>query len=287
MGRIIDMLDGRWRGKVERGLEPLGKGLHKARVPADALTVVGLVFAVVTAFLIAHGRLGLAVVGIFLTGIPDLLDGLVARHSGKASPRGAFFDSVCDRVSDAVLLGGVAWFLAGESAYLPMLAFAALGLSMLISYERAKAEGLGFHAKGGLMERAERLVLLGVGLAFDVLVPVLWVMVVLAAVTAVHRFLKVWLQATAPRMTVSNETSSNDTTSTDTSSNDTSSNDNALDGTPNEDPAVPTRLHRLRHPRRQSGDLELTGAPRPRRFADWWASRQPRSTARPRRRTRP
>ena len=262
------MLDGRWRGKVERGLEPVGKGLHKARVPPDALTVVGLVFAVATAFLIAHGRLGLAVVGIFLTGIPDLLDGLVARHSGKASPRGAFFDSVCDRVSDAVLLGGVAWFLAGESAYLPMLAFAALGLSMLISYERAKAEGLGFQAKGGLMERAERLVLLGVGLAFNVLVPVLWIMVVLAAVTAVHRFLKVWLQATEPRTTAPNA-------------------GEPEDGTPNEEPAVPTRLRRFRHPRRESGDFELTGAPRPRRFADWWASRQPRSTARPRRRTRP
>lgn len=257
------MLDGRWRGKVERGLEPVGKGLHRARVHPDALTVVGLGFAVATAFLIAHGRLGLAVVGVVLTGVPDLLDGLVARHSGKASARGAFFDSVCDRASDAVLLGGVAWFLAGESAYLPMLAFAALALSMLISYERAKAEGLGFQAKGGIMERAERLVLLGVGLAFDVLVPVLWVMVVLAAVTALHRFLKVWLQATAPRPA-------------------------APDGdTPSAEPAVPTRLRRFRHPRRDAGDLELTGAPRPRRLADWWAARQPRTGSRPRRRTRP
>ena len=262
------MLDGRWRGKVERGLEPVGKGLHQARVSPDALTVIGLVFAVATAFLIAHGRLGLAVVGVVLTGVPDLLDGLVARHSGKASPRGAFFDSVCDRVSDAVLLGGVAWFLAGESAYLPMLAFAALGLSMLISYERAKAEGLGFQAKGGLMERAERLVLLGVGLAFDVLVPVLWVMVVLAAITAVQRFLKVWLQATPPRTTESSPGGSGA-------------------GAPDAPAQVPTRISRFRHPRREGGDLELTGAPRPRRFADWWASRQPRNAARPRRRTRP
>ena len=69
---------------------------------------------------------------------------------------------------------------------------------MLISYERAKAESLGFSARGGLMERAERMVLLGVGLAFDILVPVLWVMLVLTAVTAVHRFVMVWRQATPP-----------------------------------------------------------------------------------------
>ena len=70
---------------------------------------------------------------------------------------------------------------------------------MLITYERARAESLGFTARGGLMERAERLVLLGVGLAFDILVPVLWVMLVLTAFTAVQRFVKVWRQATPER----------------------------------------------------------------------------------------
>jgi CDP-diacylglycerol--glycerol-3-phosphate 3-phosphatidyltransferase len=257
IGGTTNMLDGRWRGRVERGLEPVGKGLHRARVHPDALTVLGLAFSVVTAFLIAHGRLGLAVVGVVLTGVPDILDGTVARHSGKASPRGAFFDSVCDRVSDAVLLGGVAWYLAGDSRYLPMLAFAAMSLSMLISYERAKAEGLGFHAKGGLMERAERLVLLAVGLAFDVLVPVLWLMVALSAITALHRFTKVWLQATEP-------------------------------SEPRADAErLSVGLRRFRHPRRTREELELTGARTPRRFADWWASHQSRTRSRPRRRTRP
>lgn len=253
------MLDGRWRGRVERGLEPVSKGLHRARVNPDVLTVIGLAFAVATAFLIAHGRLGLAVVGVILTGLPDILDGSLARHSGKASPRGAFFDSVVDRLADAVLLGGVAWFLAGESPYLPLLAFAAVSLSMLISYERAKGEALGFSARGGLMERAERLVLLAFGLAFDLLVAAIWVMVVLSAITAVHRFVKVWLQATEPAP----ET-----------------------GAPGAARA-PTRLGRFRPPRRRDGNLELTGAPATRRFADWWAARQPRAGNRPRRRTRP
>ena len=117
------------------------------------------------------------------------------RTSGRASPRGAFFDSVADRVSDAVVFGGVAWYLGRTSGRAPVLALAAVALAMLISYERAKAEGLGYDARGGIMERAERMVLLGIGMAFDILVPVLWIMVVLMAVTAVHRFVKVWRQA--------------------------------------------------------------------------------------------
>jgi CDP-diacylglycerol--glycerol-3-phosphate 3-phosphatidyltransferase len=77
---------------------------------------------------------------------------------------------------------------------------AVMGASMLISYERAKAEALGFNARGGIMERAERLVLLGFGLLFDsLLVPVLWLMLLLTLVTAVQRFQMVWRQASAAR----------------------------------------------------------------------------------------
>ena len=121
---------------------------------------------------------------MIVAGVSDLLDGAIARGSGQASPRGAFFDSVTDRVSDALLLGGVAWYLAGQSPYNAILAFAVAACSMLVSYERARAEALGLDARGGLMERAERFVFLGVALAFDILVPVLWIMLVL---TAVHR----------------------------------------------------------------------------------------------------
>jgi CDP-diacylglycerol--glycerol-3-phosphate 3-phosphatidyltransferase len=79
-----------------------------------------------------------------------------------------------------------------------LLPMAVLGVSSLISYERAKAELLGYDAKGGLMERAERMVVLGFGLCFQtLLVPVLWVMLALTSLTAVQRFFKVWRQATA------------------------------------------------------------------------------------------
>ena len=190
------MLDRRLRAKAERGLEPVGRALHRLGVSADVLTVLGLVAAVATALLIANGNLALAVIGVVLTGLPDLLDGTVARHSGTASARGAFLDSVCDRVADAVLLGGVAWHLTDEGAEAPILVLAVVALSMLISYERAKAESLGLSAHYGVMERFERLLLLGIGLAFDVLVPVLWVMLALTAITAIHRFVMVWRQTT-------------------------------------------------------------------------------------------
>lgn len=132
--------------------------------------------------------------------LPDMLDGAVAKASNTASKRGAFFDSVADRVTDSLMLGGIAWYLAdhdgGRAAMLP---FAVLGVSTLISYERAKAESLGYAAKGGLMERAERVVALMVALAFSaLLVPILWLMLVLTSVTAVQRFVKVWRQADGP-----------------------------------------------------------------------------------------
>lgn len=193
------MLDRRWRHGVERGLGPLGRGLRSIGVPADALTVFGLLASVATAVLIASGHLVWAVVGVIVAGVSDLLDGAIARGNGSASPRGAFFDSVTDRVSDALLLGGVAWFLIGTSSpYNAVLAVAVMACSMLVSYERARAEALGLDARGGLMERAERFVFLGVALAFNIIVPVLWVMLVLTALTAVHRFVRVYRQAAHP-----------------------------------------------------------------------------------------
>ena len=198
------MLDRRWRARAEQSLEPVGRALHRAGISADLLTFLGLVAAVGTAFLIANGHLALAVLGVLLTGLPDILDGSVARHSGTASARGAFFDSVCDRVADAVLLGGVAWYLNDQKhdhGNAPVLVLAVLAVSMLVSYERAKADALGLSAHGGVMERFERLFLLGVGLALDELVIVLWVMLALTTYTALHRFFMVWRQASPEKGT--------------------------------------------------------------------------------------
>jgi len=170
-------------------------------ISADVLTATGLVSATATAVAAATGHFHLAILFLILTGMHDLLDGPVAKASGTASIRGAFFDSVTDRVCDALLLGGVAWYLVSQHrGHLVLLPFGVFAVTALISYERAKAEALGIDgAKGGLMERAERMILLGVGfLATMLLVPVLWVMLVLTSLTAIGRFVRVWRAAEAP-----------------------------------------------------------------------------------------
>ncbi len=193
------MLDRRWRASVERSLGPLGRALGRACVTPDALTVAGLVFAAGTAVAVATGRLFLGAVGIALSGLGDLLDGNLARSSGRTGPRGAFFDSVTDRVSDVVVLGGFAWYLSDRHPHLSVLVLAVAALSMLISYERAKAEAIGLVAKGGLMERAERSILLGLALVVPgAMVPVLWLMLAATGFTAVQRFVRVWKQAERP-----------------------------------------------------------------------------------------
>ena len=199
IGKAVRMLDRRWRKGVEQGLGPVGDRLRRMGITADALTVFGLLCSIATALLIASGHFVWAVVGLIVSGVSDLLDGAIARGSGQASPRGAFFDSVTDRVSDALLFGGAAWYLLGTgSPYNAILALAVMACSMTISYERAKADSLGIDARGGLMERAERFVLLGVGLAFNILVPILWIMLALTAFTAVQRFVRVYRAAARP-----------------------------------------------------------------------------------------
>ena len=163
------MFDGRWRDTVDRGTGPVGRGLQQLGISADVLTATGLVSAAATAVAVATGHFYLAIVLLILTGLHDLLDGPVAKASGTSSVRGAFFDSVTDRVSDALILGGIAWYLVStHPGHLVLLPFAILGVTSLVSYQRAKAESLGISAKGGLMERAERMILLGHRLHLDV-----------------------------------------------------------------------------------------------------------------------
>ena len=159
------MFDGRWRTAVDRTTSPVGEALHRHGITADVLTATGLVSATATAVLVATGHLHWAILMLIVTGMHDLLDGPVAKAAGTASVRGAFFDSVTDRIADAVLMLGCAWYLLDQGqGHLALLPMGILAVTALISYERAKAESLGLSAKGGLMERAERMFLLGVAL---------------------------------------------------------------------------------------------------------------------------
>lgn len=191
------MFDGRFRAPIEKAVKPVGDSLRKTRLTPDHLTLAGLLFAVVAAVTIALGNLALGLLFVVLAALPDMLDGALAKASGSASQRGAYFDSVADRVTDMLLFGGVTWyFIADDRGLVAMLPVGVMACSSLISYQRAKAESLGLDAKGGLMERAERIILLCLGLLLPVLlVPILCVMLALTAFTAVQRFAKVWAQA--------------------------------------------------------------------------------------------
>ncbi|NDA78585.1 MAG: CDP-alcohol phosphatidyltransferase family protein [Acidimicrobiia bacterium] len=197
------MFDGHLRSSVDKAVKPLGDGLRRTRMTPDHLTVAGLVIAVGAAIAIGAGYLPLGLLLVILAALPDLLDGALAKASNTSSQRGAFFDSVIDRVTDALLFGGVAWYFIGEhSPHIALLPLAVSSVSSVISYERAKAESLGLSAKGGLMERAERIILLCLGLLFPVLLlPIMWVMLVLVSITAVQRFVKVWRQAAVAPVT--------------------------------------------------------------------------------------
>lgn len=191
------MFDGRFRAPIERLVRPVGMLLRRTGMSPDHITLVGVLVSFGAAFAIGAGALQIGLLLVILAAVPDMLDGALAKAQNSASQRGAFFDSVMDRVTDSVLLGGVAWYFASDkSPHLAVLPMAVMGVSGLISYQRAKAESLGLDARGGLMERAERIVVLCFGLLFDVLlVPVMWVMLVLTTMTAVQRFWKVWSQA--------------------------------------------------------------------------------------------
>jgi CDP-diacylglycerol---glycerol-3-phosphate 3-phosphatidyltransferase len=198
------MLDGRWRHAVDRGTQPVGRALVRAHITADVVTAFGLAASAVTAFVVGTGHLVIGIGLLFATGLPDLFDGPVAKASGTASVRGAFFDSVSDRISDALMFGGVAWYLqARHHGSAVLLPFAILAVTSLISYQRAKAELLGIEARGGLMERAERFILLGLcfiagSISASAFVPSLWVFLGLVSVTAIGRFVKVIRVAEGP-----------------------------------------------------------------------------------------
>lgn len=191
------MLDMHARKYAEKITAPIGVALHKVGISADALTVLGLFVAIATGFAVATGHFLLAAGGVALAGVPDLLDGAIARASGTANSRGAFLDSLCDRISDAALFTGAVWYYAhrGQSG-LAALAAVAMAVSLLISYARAIAAAIGFTVKGGIMERAERLIVFGVSMALGYLNIGLFIIAILGFVTLMQRHIRIWKLAT-------------------------------------------------------------------------------------------
>ena len=199
---MLDRFKAFWQGVV---LAPVVNLLLRLGVSPDAVTLVGTLG--VTAGALAFYPRGELLVGtIVITAFvfSDLVDGAMARKSGRTSTFGSFWDSTLDRVGDAAIFGGLALYFAGPGdSYLYLcLSLFCLVAGNLTSYARAKAESLGLDGKGGIAERSDRLVsilaMTGLSAIFDLpilLELTLWVLAAASAYTVVFRVLKVRRQA--------------------------------------------------------------------------------------------
>jgi CDP-diacylglycerol--glycerol-3-phosphate 3-phosphatidyltransferase len=191
------MIEQRARGHIERYLDPIARVLVAARFTPLVVTIVGLLLVISGAVLIgfSHYILGASIAA--LGSALDGLDGAVARLAGKASTRGAFVDSVSDRLGETAMWAGLAFAVSedvsfSDDAVLALLCVLNLGASLLVSYLRARAESVGADGRGGLMGRAERVILYTAGLVFSFVPVMLWVMAALTWMTVAQRFALVW-----------------------------------------------------------------------------------------------
>jgi CDP-diacylglycerol---glycerol-3-phosphate 3-phosphatidyltransferase len=183
------------RNSFRHVTEPAGHALAKAGFTANSLTVIGLAGSVSAGALIASGHVRVGGLLSLLSGLPDMLDGAVAKATGRNSRRGAFLDSVVDRLSDAAVLAGILWLgVASNEARVAVLAAMVMALSLIVSYVKARAESLGYECNVGIAERPERVVVLGIALLVGHVLAGLWVLVVAAAITVVQRVMRVWQQ---------------------------------------------------------------------------------------------
>jgi CDP-diacylglycerol---glycerol-3-phosphate 3-phosphatidyltransferase len=183
------------RNSFRHVTEPAGHALAKAGFTANSLTVIGLAGSVSAGILIASGYARVGGLLSLLSGLPDMLDGAVAKATGRSSRRGAFLDSVVDRLSDAAVLAGIVWLgISRNEPRVAVLAAMVMALSLIVSYVKARAESLGYECNVGIAERPERVVVLGVALLVGHVLAGLWVLVIAAAITVVQRIMRVWQQ---------------------------------------------------------------------------------------------
>lgn len=172
--------------------KPLSYIVKKINVNPNILTAAGFIVTVIAALVIPH-NLKLGGVLILIGGIFDMLDGIVARINNKTTRFGAYLDSVLDRYSDAFIFLSISWYFAAEGSHIGVfLCLGTLVGAFLISYARARAEGLGESGHIGIMERPERIILIVFATLTGWLIPVLWLMLILTHVTVIQRVFHVW-----------------------------------------------------------------------------------------------
>jgi CDP-diacylglycerol---glycerol-3-phosphate 3-phosphatidyltransferase len=180
-----------YKEAFRRLIRPLARFLSAMRVRPDALTATGWAFSLCAAVLFAVGYTKTAGAVMLFAGLFDALDGAVARESGRMSAFGAFLDSTLDRFSEAAIFVGVIFFYAASQPYAALLAGVAMTFSLMTSYTRARAEGLGLDCEVGLLERAGRVVILSLFSLAGLLFAGLALVAAGALVTTAQRFLHV------------------------------------------------------------------------------------------------
>jgi CDP-diacylglycerol--glycerol-3-phosphate 3-phosphatidyltransferase len=189
------MLSDKLEHRLDSYLYPLFKKIFGDLGNPNLLTLLGFFSTLVASWLILKGFWLSAGLAIILSGLFDLLDGVIARNLGKATIFGSFFDSVMDRYSDLLLLLALSihYLREGNSGLVILTSMVAIGTA-LIPYVRAKAESLRISCHIGLMERAERIILLSLGALLNWMEPVLWILAILTHFTVLQRIYYVWRQ---------------------------------------------------------------------------------------------
>lgn len=191
--------------------EPVGRIVGKTGVSPNTLTLFGFCVNFGVAWFISQGHFVYGGILILVAGIFDLLDGAVARMTGKVTKFGALLDSTLDRYSEGVVLFGLLWYYASQPSVVYktecLLIFATIVGSILVSYVRARAEGLSLDAEVGIFRRTMRIGILSLGLMFsaipeqqdNVMLYTLWILAIGTNFTAVHRLAYVWLKTHKPK----------------------------------------------------------------------------------------
>lgn len=194
------------RSLAAKVIDPVARGLVRAHVSPDAVTIVGTI-GVSTAALVffpgGHFVVGCLIILLFI--FSDMLDGSMARLTGRSGPWGAFLDSTLDRVADGFVFTAILiWAVRSQSTWTIAAALICLIGGMVISYAKARAEGLGLDCNVGIAERTERLVIAilaafiyGLGVPY-VLPAGLWILAALTLVTVGQRMIHVRRQALHP-----------------------------------------------------------------------------------------
>ena len=198
------MLNEKIRVQWDRGMAPVGRFIGRSRISPNAVTILGLLIQVGAAVLILDGAFLAAGLVAIVAAVFDVLDGAVAKARGMASNFGAFVDSTTDRLADSLYFLPIAWLYAvdpdipaRDEQWVAVLALATLVLAFMVSYVKARAEGLGFKCDIGIAERAERSIIIIAGLILNLVPIMLAVLAAASLVTVIQRIAYVYKQSVA------------------------------------------------------------------------------------------